>query len=134
MKTPSSQRRLFPLAMLAVASLCYAGIASAQAPAPGRYRCYEPPGYTVMAWFDLDAKGGISVHGDAPQALRIDAASGRLTLPRDALPPYRHGRYFPPGAAGGDAERVTIVLAARADARPAQRVWATLPRCYLTTH
>ncbi len=99
----------------------------------GRYRCYEPPGYGVMAWFDLDAKG-ISVHGDAPQAAHIDAATGRIDLPREALLPYRHGFFFPPSAAAGDAGRATIVLAARADARPGQRAWATLPRCYLTTH
>ncbi len=133
MKTPSSRRRLLARAMLAVASLHFAGTASAQAPAAGRYRCYEPPGYTVMAWFDLDAKG-ISVHGDAPQAVRIDAATGRLSLPRDALPPYRHGFYFPPDAAGGDAGRATIVLASRADQRPGRSGWARLPRCYLTTH
>lgn len=133
MKTPSSQRRLFALALLAVASLHFAGAASAEAPPPGRYRCYELPGYTVMAWFDLDARG-ISVHGDAPQAVRIDAASGRLTLPRDALPPYGHGFYFSPGAADGDAGRATIVLASRADQRPGRSAWARLPRCYLTTH
>ncbi|MDA8259808.1 MAG: hypothetical protein M0Z99_29905 [Betaproteobacteria bacterium] len=126
--SPFRQRRLLACALALVA-----GSVFAETPAPGRYRCYEPPGYTVMAWFDLDARG-ISVHGDAPQALRVDAVSGRLTLPRDALPPYRHGFYFPPGAAGGDAGRATIVLAARADVRPTQRVWARLPRCYLTTH
>ncbi len=126
--SPSRQRRLLACVLALVA-----GAAVAEAPAPGRYRCYEPPDYTVMAWFDLDARG-ISVHGDPPQAVRVDAASGRLTLPRDALPPYRHGFYFPPGAEGRDAERVTIVLAARADVRPTQRIWARLPRCYLTTH
>lgn len=133
MKMSSSWRRFFPLAMLAVASLLLASAAFAQAPAHGRYRCYEPPGYGVIAWFDLDAEG-ISIHGDAPHAVRIDAASGRLTLPRDALPPYRHGFYFPPGAAGGDAGRVTIVLASRADQRPGRPGWTRLPRCYLTTH
>ncbi|MCM2290346.1 MAG: hypothetical protein NDI67_15080 [Sulfuritalea sp.] len=133
MKTPYRQRRLLSLMTLAIASLFHAGTAFAQAPATGRYRCYEPPSYTVMAWFDLDAKG-ISVHGDAPQAVRIDTAKGRLDLPRDALPPYRHGFYFPPGAAGGDAERVTIVLTSRADQRPGRSGWVNLPRCYLTTH
>lgn len=133
MKTPSSQRRLFALAMLAVAGLLLAGAASAQAPAQGRYRCYEPPGYAVMAWFDFSA-AGIGVNGDAPQAVRIDAATGRIELPRDALPPYRHAYFFPPGAAGGNAGRATIVLARRADQRPGQPAWAKLPRCYLTTH
>lgn len=86
-----------------------------------------------MAWFDLDAKG-ISVHGDARQPVRIDAATGRIDLPRNSLPPYRHGFFFPPVAGGDDAGRATVVLAARANARPGQRAWALLPRCYLTTH
>lgn len=133
MKSPFCQRRLFNLATLAVAGFLLAGAASAQAPAAGRYRCYELPGYTVMAWFELDIKG-ISIHGDAPQAVRIDAVTGRIDLPPDALPPYRQGFYFPPGAAGGDAGRATIVLASRGDLRPGQSAWARLPRCYLTTH
>lgn len=140
MKSPSRQRQRFaylwqvlPFVTLVVACLLLAGAASAEVPAQGRYRCYQPPAYTVMAWFDLDATG-IGVHGDAPQAVRIDAATGRIELPRDALPPYRHGLFFSPGAPGGDAGRATIVLAGRADARPGRPGWATLPRCYLTTH
>lgn len=119
--------------MLVVAAFLLAGPASAQAPVQGRYRCYEPPGYGVTAWFDLDAEG-ISLHGDVPQAVRIDVATGRIDLPKDTLPPYRHGFFFPPDAAGGDAGRATIVLARRADQRPGRPGWARLPRCYLTTH
>lgn len=140
MKTPYRQRQrsaylrqLLSRATLAVTCILLVGAASAEVPAQGRYRCYQPPAYTVMAWFDLVA-AGISVHGDAPQAVRIDAATGRIDLPRDALPPYRHGFFFPPGAAGGDAGRATIVLAGRADARPNKPGWVALPRCYLTTH
>jgi len=132
-KSPSCQRRHLTIVALAAAGFLLAGAASAQAPAPGRYRCYEPPGYTVMAWFDLDAKG-IGVLGDVPQAVRIDAATGRIDLPQDVLPPYRHAYFFAPGAAGGDAGRATIVLASRADQRPGRPAWARLPRCYLTTH
>jgi len=131
--SPSARRRLFAAAGGAIAGLLVAGAALAQSPAHGRYRCYAPPGYGVMAWFDL-AADGIGVNGAAPLPVRIDPAAGRIELPPSALPPYRHGFYFPPGAAGGDADRVTIVLAARADARPGRRGWATLPRCYLTTH
>lgn len=126
--SPFRQRRL-----LACVLALMAGSAFAQAPAAGRYRCYELPSYAVMAWFDLDA-AGLSLNGDTPRPVRVDAAAGRIELPRGLLPPYRHGFYFPPGATGGDAERITIVLAPRADARPNQRTWATLPRCYLTTH
>lgn len=133
MKSPSRWRRLFDVVTLALASFLLTGAASGQAPANGRYRCYEPPSYGVMAWFDLDAKG-ISVHGDAPQVVRIDAVTGRIDLPQNTLPPYRHGFYYLPDAAGGDAGRSTIVLARRADQRPGQPAWAKLPRCYLTTH
>ncbi len=133
MKTPRHPRRLIGYVILGVAALWLAGSAFAQAPPHGRYRCYQPPGYTVMAWFDLDAKG-ISVNGAAPHVVRIDAAKGRIDLPRGLLPPHRYGYYFAPGAAGGDAERVTVVLAGRADLRPGQPAWEKQPRCYLTTH
>ena len=133
MKPPYRQRQLLAHAIPAIAGLLLTSAAFAQAPAPGRYRCYEQPSYAVMAWFDL-AGAEVSVNGDTPRTVRIDAARGRIELPRGLLPPYRHGFYFAPGAAGGDAERVTIVLAASAEARPGQRVWARLPRCYLTTH
>lgn len=126
-----SLRRSLVTAMSA--GILLAGAAFAQAPAQGRYRCYEPPSYTVMAWFDL-AGEEISVNGAAAKSVRIDTGTGRMALPHDALPPYRHGFHFAPGTKDGDAERATIVLARRADARPGQRSWATLPRCYLTTH
>ncbi|MBI3096273.1 MAG: hypothetical protein HYY97_15500 [Rhodocyclales bacterium] len=129
MNSPYRQRQLLSF----IAGLLLAASAAAQAPAAGRYRCYELPGYAVLAWFDL-AGAEISVNGDTPRTVRIDAARQRIELPRGLLAPYRHGFWFAPGAGGGDAERVTIVLAARADARPDQRRWATLPRCYLTTH
>jgi hypothetical protein len=128
--TPYPRRRLSWAVLL---SLVLAGAAMAQSPPPGRYRCYQPPAYTVMAWFDL-AAGRISVHGDTPQPVRIDAATGRIELPPDALPPWRHGIHFAPGAKEGDAERFTIVLASRAEHRPGHPSWARLPRCYLTTH
>jgi hypothetical protein len=101
--------------------------------ATGRYRCYEPPSYSVMAWFDLTAKD-ISVNGNDPVPIRIDAAGGRIDLPPDAIPPWRFGWPFAPGAKDGDAERVTLVLARRADQRPGNPAWVRLPRCYLTTH
>lgn len=106
--------------------------ALAQVPS-GRYRCYEPPNYAVMAWFDL-APAAIAVNGDEATSLRIDHASGRIDLPPDAIPPWRLGWHFAPGAQGGDAERVTIVLARHAGQRPGTPAWGRLPRCYLTTH
>jgi hypothetical protein len=133
MKTPHCRNRSLTQAALAVAGILLTAAAFAQTPAHGRYRCYQPPDYSVMAWFDLDA-AGIAVNGDAPLPLRTDAATGRIDLPRGALPPYRHGLYFLPGVAGGDAERVTIVLARSADLRPGRPAWEKQPRCYLTTH
>ena len=126
-------RRLSRLAVMALALAAIATAAAAQIPPPGRYRCYQPPAYSVMAWFDLD-RGRISVHGDTPQAVKVDVATGRFDLPPDALPPWRHGLHFAPGAKEGDAERYTIVLASRAEHRPGHASWARLPRCYLTTH
>ena len=110
-----------------------AGSALAQAPVPGRYRCYEPPAYAVMAWFDL-TPGEIAINGDAPLPIRIDTVTGGFDLPPGAIPPWRRGVGFAPGAKHGDAERVTIVLASRPEHRPGHAAWARLPRCYLTTH
>lgn len=120
------------IALLAVA-LIHAGTTAAAQPPEGRYRCYQPPAYAVMAWFDLSA-AGLSVNGDAPQPVRFDPATGRIDWSAEAFAPYRHGFYFPPGAPGGDGTRITIVLAPRANLRPGQPAWAKLPRCYPIIH
>jgi hypothetical protein len=70
-----------------------AGSALAQAPVPGRYRCYEPPAYAVMAWFDL-TPGEIAINGDAPLPIRIDTVTGGFDLPPGAIPPWRRGVGF----------------------------------------
>ena len=129
MKTPYVPRRLLAL----ILACGFATAAFAQAPPDGRWRCYQPPGYVVTAWFDL-AAGGVSVNGDTPLPVRIDAASGRIALPPGALAPHREGLYLPPGTAQGDAERHTLVLLRTAGQRPGSRGWERLPRCYLTTH
>jgi len=116
-----------------LAASLLAGLAAAQVPPPGRYRCYEPPRYTVIAWFDLDA-GRIAVNGADALAYRSDPARARIELPAAALPPWRHGWFFAPGAPGGDAQRVTLVLAADDARGPGSAGWDRLPRCYLTTH
>ena len=118
-----SRRRL--LALVFAAGL--AGAALAQIPPAGRWRCYQPPGYTVLAWFDLDA-GGIAVDGNPVLPIRVEGA--RVTLPAAALPPHREALYLPPGATQGDAERHTLVLLRTPGQRPEPRQ----PRCYLTTH
>ena len=130
-RSPLRRRRLSGVIALAAVLASEHGLA--QDPVPGRYRCYVPPAYTVLAWFDLDART-MSVNGDAARPYRVDPAGGRIELDADALPPWRTGRLFAPGAPGGDAQRVTIVLAANDAQRPGSPGWETLPRCYLTTH
>lgn len=121
------------LAVALILLLGNAGSALAEAPPPGRYRCYQPPAYAVLAWFDLTADQ-IAINGDAPRPVGIDPATGRLELSPGTLPPWRHGIRFAPGAKEGDAGRETIVLVSRPEHRPGHVGWARLPRCYLTTH
>lgn len=130
---PSPWRRRRLLLATCLAALLLTGVAAAQVPTAGRYRCYEPPRYAVIAWFDLDA-GRIAVNGAEPMPYRSDPARARIELPAAALPPWRHGWFFAPGAPGGDAQRVTLVLAANEVQRPGAAGWDRLPRCYLTTH
>jgi hypothetical protein len=129
MKSPYRQRRFFALFFAAG----MAGASFAQTPPEGRWRCYQPPGYTVVAWFDLTGNR-IAVDGNAPQALAIDAATGRVGLPAGALAPHREGLYLPPGSAQGDAGRHTLVLLRAPGQKAGGRGWERLPRCYLTTH
>lgn len=114
-------------AAVALVALGVAWAAQGQTPPPGRWRCYQPPAYTVLAWFDLTAET-ISVNGNEPLPVRFDA--DRIALPPTALPPYREGVHFSPGSTQGDAERQTLVLLRV----PGQRPAAHLPRCYMTTH
>ena len=127
MKSPSFQRRL-----LAIILACgMAGAAAAPSPPDGRWRCYQPPSYTVLAWFDL-AGAGMAVNGNPPAPVRFEA--GRLSLPADALPSYGEALYLAPGSARGDAERHTLVLLPAPGQQAGGRGWDRLPRCYLTTH
>jgi hypothetical protein len=127
MISPSSRRRL--LGLLLACGLV--GTAAAQTPPDGRWRCYQPPSYTVLAWFDL-ADDSIAVNGNPPAPVRFDA--GRLGLPADALPPHGEALYLAPGSARGDAERHTLVLLRTPGQKAGGRGWERLPRCYLTTH
>lgn len=119
--------------LLLLAGLFAAGAAAAQEPAAGKYRCYQPPAYTVTAWFEL-GEGQARIDGGAPAPFRYDAAAARIDWTTDALAPHRHGFHYPAGAPGDATGRPTVVLAPRATARPGQPGWARLPRCYLITH
>lgn len=122
-------RHLLLAPLLAV--LC--GAVLAQTPPDGRWRCYQPPAYTVLAWFDI-AAGQISVDRNDPLPFAGDAATGRVLLPAVALPPHREALYLPPGSALGDGERHTLVLLRTPGQKPGGRGWEKLPRCYMTTH
>ena len=119
--------------LLALALTFLAGASFAQTPPEGRWRCYQPPAYTVLAWFDL-AGEQLAVDRNPPQPFAADAATGRLRLPAEALPPYREALYLPPGHARGDAGRHTLVLLRTPGQKPGSRGWERLPRCYMTTH
>jgi len=105
------------------------------APPAGRYRCYQPPAYTVTAWFDFEADGTYRLNGAAAQRYRYDAAKSLVRWTSGDFAQSRYvGIYMPPGKAGGDEDRYTIVLATRDDARPGKAGWDRLQRCYLTMH
>ena len=127
MKSPSFQRRL--LAMILACGM--AGAVAAPSPPAGRWRCYQPPSYTVLAWFDL-AGDNIAVDGNPPAPVRFEA--GRLILPAAVLPPHGEALYLAPGSVRGDAERHTLVLLRTPGQQAGGRGWERLPRCYLTTH
>ena len=124
---------LFPLFALLLAFVLPPARAGGTEPIPGKYRCYTPPAYTVFAWFEI-GEGRVRVNGDTPVPFHFDTKQLRLDWTTDGFAPYRHGLYMPVGAAGGEAERTTIVLLLRPGMRPTQAGWHTLPRCYLTTH
>ncbi len=126
-QSPSRQRRLLAL----ILACGVVGAAAAQMPPEGRWRCYQPPSYGVLAWFDLTG-GGIAVNGNPPLPVRFDA--GRLGLPAAALPPHGEALYLAPGSARGDAERHTLVLLRTPGQKPGGLGWERQPRCYLTTH
>lgn len=109
--------------------LCLTAQAAAQAPVPGKYRCYLPPAYEVLAWLEL-TEAGVRINGSDPQPYRFDEGTARFDWPGSDLAPYRHGLYFPAGAPGDDTGRTTILLTTKAG----QRNGPKLPRCYLTTH
>lgn len=127
-------RWLRALAALGLAaSLC--AQAAQGAPPAGRYRCYQPPAYTVTAWFDLEAGGRYRLNGGEPQAYSFDAGKSLIRWSREeAAQGWRAGRYLPPGSPGPDLDRYTIVIVPRDDARPGQPGWDKFERCYLTTH
>ncbi|HEX5801588.1 MAG TPA: hypothetical protein VFY24_01080 [Azospira sp.] len=126
-------RTLLALLAASAALLAAPAVAADGPPPEGKYRCYQPPEYTVVAWFEITADG-VGINGGDAQRFAFDARARRIDWPGTDLAPYRHGFFFPAGTDGDHAERTTVVLSRQRVARPGQPGWKQLPRCYLTTH
>jgi len=117
--------------------LLFAGLAqAADAPPPaGRYRCYQPPDYVVLSWFDLAADGTYRLQG-GPVARYSWEPGRKIVRWLDGAHAKQGlvGIYEPPPDDDQWPRRHTIVLARRADTRPGSAGWAKLPQCYLTEH
>lgn len=111
-------------------------VAAAVAPPPaGRYRCYQPPEFTVVSWFDFEADGTYRLQGGPPGRYAWDAPRMHVRwLDGEHAKQRLVGIYQPPPDAGQGPRRHTIVLARNAGAKPGKRGWDTLPQCYLTEH
>ena len=133
---PTKPRRLAAATLVAGALLAGATATAADTPLPaGRYRCYQPPAFTVTAWFDLEANGTYRVNGGKWQRYAFDAEKSLVRWSgSDFAAGQGYGVFIPPGGPGGEEARHTIVLSGRADARPGMSGWARLERCYMTTH
>lgn len=109
---------------------------AADAPPPaGRYRCYQPPAYEVLSWFDFGSDGTYRFQGGT--AARYSWESKRKVvrwLDGEHAQQRLVGIYEPPADLSQWPRRHTIVLAGRDDARPGNASWAKLPQCYLTEH
>ena len=121
------------LALLALSLLPAA--AAAEAPPPGRYRCYQPPDYVVVSWFDFEADGTYRLQGGPPARYVWEAKGKRVRwLDGEHARQRLVGIYQPPPDAGKWPRRHTIVLANRDGAKPGGAGWEQLPQCYLTEH
>lgn len=124
-------------AFLALVPLAAAQAAADSSPSPpvGRYRCYEPPAYTVVSWFDFDADGTYRFNGGAPARYRYDAERRLVTWLDGELASGRQvGIYVAPVAGGQESSRYVIALSPRPELRPGSSGWKRLVQCYLTTH
>lgn len=118
-----------------LALLLAAGSALASPPPAGRYRCYQPPGYAVISWFDFEADGTYRLQGGAPAKYRWEPARSLVRwLEGEHAAERLVGIYQPPPDAGQWPRRHTIVLARNDEMRPGSRGWDKLPQCYLTEH
>lgn len=95
---------------------------------PGRYRCYQPPGYAVSAWFDILPDGTYSFQGQAPQAFSFDGATRKVTWSAGELARISGGGvYHAPSSGAATGQRHAIVLDEKDPDTPSSE-------CFLTTH
>lgn len=120
---------------LATTLLPVAEATAADRPPAGRYRCYQPPRYTVVSWFDLDPDGTYRVLDEAPAPYRYEPAGRRVVwLKGDHAQRGWLGLYLPPQGDGAGGIRHTIVMTSPKNHKPPTSEQDPRPQCYLTTH
>lgn len=122
---PMLSRPRAPLLALYLSLAAAPALAAEDVPS-GRYRCYQPPRYTVSAWFDLLPERSYSFQGDAPQRFSYDRERRELSWLGGELA-GRKATYQPPGA-GAAGERHAIILEA------GEAGASTAVECFLVTH
>jgi hypothetical protein len=122
------------LALLTLLLLAGTAAAADMPPPAGRYRCYQPPDFLVVSWFDFEADGTYRLQGGASARYAWEATGRRVRwLDGEHAKQGLVGIYQPPPDASHGPRRHTIVLA-RANVKPGSRAWDKLPQCYLTEH
>lgn len=109
--------------------------APAGGPPAGRYRCYQPPRFTVVTWFDLEPDGTYQAQGASATPYRYDGPRRQLRwLAGDHAERGWIGLYLPPAADGAGGIRHTIVMTTARNLKPPADERDSRPQCYLTTH
>lgn len=115
--------------------LAGAAAKAASAPPAGRYRCYQPPGYSVVSWFDLDADGTYHLLGDDPAKSRYEPATRRVIwLGGEHARRGWIGLYLPPAADSAGGIRYTIVMTTAGNLKPPANDRDRRLQCYLKTN
>lgn len=130
------RRNVRLLAALAAAVLLPAGPAeAADQPPVGRYRCYQPPRYSVVSWFDLEADGTYRAQGGAPVRYRYEPKGRKVVwLGGDHAERGWLGLYLPPASDGAGGIRHTIVMSSPKNLKLPANDRDPRTQCFLTTH
>ena len=116
-------------ALLAACLPCCAVSQAAEPPA-GRYRCYEPPSYSVTAWFDLLPDGRYQFQGEPAQRFSYEPGTRHIAwLAGELASSHGGGEYQAPAPGAAAGQRHTIVLLPLSKSAAGPRT-----ECYLTTH